>query len=238
MRIIFEYLYYYFGIKFGFVNIKQKKIANFIRNKHTIGILGKVLIKYWFPAIKNIPIMIKYRDFYTTHTSVKNENDFIKQIDYYRKINKKIKIIVMPSYCEKPLNCPDRYKIYCKGMKSKCNIDCKFRNYYGFSNGKVEYRFMTDDTSVANVLVYSLKYSIKYKTRVFLIMSVCNFSVQFVRFFGIFNVSIIVYTFTNKFGQCTNILQYFSGDAGMTRIQNSIDKSSFENMNNLVRAVN
>lgn len=143
----------------------------------------------------------------------------LKDLKYV--LNKQYEVIIMPSYCEKPVNCPDRYEIYCRGMDGQCSNECRFRHYRGFTDKTVHYRFMTHDRGVADMLEYSLKMRSKGR-RVLSVMSLCSFAGDIAVLFPLFNMTVLRVIFTSKKNQCSGVLAFFHGDMGNNHNMNTV----------------
>lgn len=201
----------------------KKKPAGIIRHvatKDTLSFLITVILRNFAGFIKSL-FDFMLNDF---------RNAGIQDLNYL--LNKQYELIIMPSYCEKPANCPDRYEIYCRGMNGKCDNDCRFRHYKGFTDKAIHYRFMTHDRGVADMLEYSLQRRMQ-GVRVIALMSTCRFAADIASLFPVFNLTVLIMQFKSGKGQCMDVMSFFNGDMGNNMNVNAID-SDYEGILNLL----
>ena len=225
MKNIIDYILYYILVKSGIKQFKNYNINKTIKRKKTLESIVLLILRYPINIFLNFIKLINLNDLKTGNILFGNQKVFYKTIKNIRINQKPLKIIVLPSYCEKPKKCPVRFSPDCLGKVGKCNINCKFKEYPGFLNNELEYRFLTDDESVADLMIEGFHFNRKTGGRYILIMSICEFSHSLSKFFGIFGNIIIIKTFSNKVKHCSNLKQYFVGDAGLSMGENVIKKS-------------
>lgn len=207
MQSILRYLIYTFLVQLHIIKHPNKTVQTHILSKRTLNKLAKLILRYPFHTLYNA---LHYSNSIYKHSAKKIP--FLISLKYRLNHNLPMKILINPSYCEKPVNCPVRFKDYCD--KEHCDIECKFKAYPQFNNSNVKYYFLTDDESIADKLIEAFHYHRKTGGRYLFIMSICKFSSDFTKLFGIFGAWIYIHAFTCK-NACQNIIHYFAGDAGL-----------------------
>ncbi len=239
MKNIIEYILYYILVKSGIKQFQNYNINKAIKQKKTLERIIILILKYPIKIILNFIKLINLNNLKTGNILFGNQKVFRKTIDNIKINEKPFKIIVLQSYCEKPIKCPVRFSSDCLGIKGQCNINCKFKKYPGFLSNVFEYRFLTDDENVADLMIEGFHFNRKTGGRYILIMSICDFSHSLSKFFGIFGNIIIIKTFSNKVKHCGNLKQYFVGDSGLSMGENIIRTSEHEDyFNHLNRLIN
>ncbi|MFO8061520.1 MAG: hypothetical protein R6U31_01180 [bacterium] len=208
MKSIAAYLLYFFGFKLGVIRHPHHSVNTYLSNKNTLKKLAGLLFKYPYRTFYNALHYSKSIYQYNPGRRAPFENSLI----YRLKHKLPLKILITPSYCEKPLDCPVRFTDYCE--RDNCDIECKFRDYPRFGSKDVNYYFLTDDESIADRLIEAFHFNRKTGGRVLFVMSICSFSADFTKLFGIFGAWILIHPFTCR-NACSNIIQYFTGDSGL-----------------------
>lgn len=211
MRYTAKYLTYTFMCKTG-LKRNPAVIVRHVRNKNTLSFLINAIIRH-FPAFIASTIEFALNDFHF--------NDAEQFAYRYKTFKGSKELIIMPSYCEKPVQCPDRYELKCRGMNGQCSLNCRFKAYPGFSDNTVHYRFMTHDNGVAEIVAYALKQRSMGK-RIFAVMSMCRFADDISAFFPLFGITLLRLEFSQLKGQCKTVESFFNGDMGRNFNQNNI----------------
>lgn len=207
MQSIIKYLTYTFLVQAHIIRHPNKTVQSHILSKRTLNKLIRLILRYPFDTLYNA---MHYRQSVYMHSG--KPAPFMQSLRYRLNNDLPMKILITPSYCEKPVNCPVRFKDYCE--QETCDIECKFRQYPQFANENVEYYYLTDDESIADKLIEAFHFHRKTGGRYLFVMSICRFSSDFTKLFGVFGAWIYIHAFTCT-NACQNIIHYFAGDAGL-----------------------
>ena len=122
MRNILIYLFYTFLVKAHIIIHPNSNVQKHILSKNTLQKLMRLILRYPYLTIYNA--LHSDKSIYS-HSS--KEPPFMKSLKYRLAHELPVKILITPSYCEKPVECPVRFTDYCD--REHCNIQCKFKNY-------------------------------------------------------------------------------------------------------------
>lgn len=218
MRSIIAYILYFIGFKMRIVRHPHRSVNRYLSEKRTLKKLAGLVFKYPYRTLYNALYYSKSIYEYKQHRKA----PFESSLKYRLKNKLPLKILITPSYCEKPLDCPVRFTDHCD--RDDCNIACKFRDYPQFKNENVSYYFLTDDESIADRLIEAFHFNRNTGGRVLFVMSICSFSADFTKLFGIFGAWILIHPFTCS-NACSNVIQYFTGDSGLNLNITGSDKA-------------
>lgn len=194
-----------------------------LNNKRSIHKIVSLLFSHPFRAVQNILYSLKLRDYSTGNILYGNNTFLLKQISYMKRNNLPVKLFILPSYCEKPIECPDRFSIQCIDDVAQCPSHCKFKDLNSINNDRI---FLTDDSSVADLLIEGFHFNRTTGGRYIFIMSICPFAHNYTRLFGIFGVTVIIYDFSKKSNYCNSYSAYLYGDAGLQGSVNYLSKDT------------
>jgi len=231
MKTFFSYILNYFLIKSSIKKLVDENVHNHIRKKKTMQIIAESIIKKPVPAIRGIPLFIRYRKY--GHIGCSGRKMFLKNIEEQKGNNN---LYIFLSYCQKPLSCrAGRFADTCLAKNGICNEKCIANEIYAV-NKNARIFFMTDDQSVAEMLVSLREENLLLKKRMFAVFAICSFSADLALFFAILGIEGLILRFDES-NSCRGFLQYAYGDMGSKNAVTSIRKSDSGALTEILKSV-
>jgi len=218
MKTFFSYITNYFFIKSNIIKLIDRNVHIHIGKKKTIRIIAESIIKNPIPAIRGIPVFFRYRKY--GHIGCTGKEMFLKNI---KEQDSRYNLYIFLSYCQKPLSCPaGRFTDVCHAKEGLCKEKCTAKDIYA-ADKNARIFFMTDDQSVAEMLVALREENLLMKKRIFAVFAICSFSADLALFFAILGIEGLILRF-DEINSCRGFLQYAYGDMGSKHTVTSLRK--------------